>query len=140
MRCRIKAASRRPWRWLSWQKQRSVERRSPLTPAASCTQNQASGPTEVQSCIVEMKSTVKTLPEDHYGTGTPQTHTPKCVIDITEDANTQSSSRENSEAVSALLASQKCDAYVPESRHLVLNTSHSDAGGRMASSSRVLTA
>ncbi len=105
---------------------RSVERRSPLTPAASCTQNQASGPTEVQSCIVEMKSTVKTLPEDHYGTGTPQTHTPKCVIDITEDANTQSSSRENSEAVSALLASQKCDAYVPESRHLVLNTSHSE--------------
>uniref|UniRef100_A0A8C1R8B2 Probable JmjC domain-containing histone demethylation protein 2C n=1 Tax=Cyprinus carpio TaxID=7962 RepID=A0A8C1R8B2_CYPCA len=90
------------------------------------TQNQASGLTEVQSCIVEMKSTVKTLPKDHYGTGTPQMHTSKCVIDITEDANTQSSSRENSEAVSALLASQKCDAYVPESRHLVLNTSHSE--------------
>uniref|UniRef100_A0A671RXA2 Probable JmjC domain-containing histone demethylation protein 2C n=1 Tax=Sinocyclocheilus anshuiensis TaxID=1608454 RepID=A0A671RXA2_9TELE len=106
--------------------ERSGERRSPLTPPASCTQNQASGPTEVQSCIVELKSTVKTLPKDLYGTGTPLMHTPKCVIDITEDAITQSSSRENSEAVSALLASQKCDAYVPESRHLVQNASHSE--------------
>uniref|UniRef100_A0A673KRV0 Probable JmjC domain-containing histone demethylation protein 2C n=1 Tax=Sinocyclocheilus rhinocerous TaxID=307959 RepID=A0A673KRV0_9TELE len=106
--------------------ERSGERRSPLTPPTSCTQNQASGPTEVQSCIVEMKSTVKTLPKDLYGTGTPLTLTPKCVIDITEDAITQSSSRENSEAVSALLASQKCDAYVPESRHLVQNASHSE--------------
>ncbi|XP_052427313.1 probable JmjC domain-containing histone demethylation protein 2C isoform X1 [Carassius gibelio] len=106
--------------------ERSEERRSPLPPPASCTQNQSSGLTEVQSCIVEMKSTVKNLPKDHYGAGTPQTHMPKCVIDITEDANTQSSSRENSEAVSALLASQKCDAYVPESRHLVLNASHSE--------------
>uniref|UniRef100_A0A8C1DWX5 Probable JmjC domain-containing histone demethylation protein 2C n=2 Tax=Cyprinus carpio TaxID=7962 RepID=A0A8C1DWX5_CYPCA len=106
--------------------ERSGERRSPLPPPASCTQNQASGQTEVQSCIVEMKSTVKTLSKDHNGTGTPWTHTPKCVIDITEDANTQFSSRENSEAVSALLASQKCDAYVPESRHLVLNASHAE--------------
>uniref|UniRef100_A0A672PTK3 Jumonji domain containing 1C n=2 Tax=Sinocyclocheilus grahami TaxID=75366 RepID=A0A672PTK3_SINGR len=106
--------------------ERSGERRSPLTPPASCTQNQASGPTEVQSCIVEMKSTVKTLPKDLYGTGTPLTHTPKCVIDITEDAIKQSSSRENSEAVSALLASQKYDAYIPESRHLVQNASHSE--------------
>uniref|UniRef100_A0A673HNT4 Probable JmjC domain-containing histone demethylation protein 2C n=1 Tax=Sinocyclocheilus rhinocerous TaxID=307959 RepID=A0A673HNT4_9TELE len=106
--------------------ERSGERRSPLPPPASCTQNQASGQTEVQSCIVEMKSTVKTLSKDHYGTGTPRTHTPKCVIDITEDANTQPSSRENSEAVSALLASQNCDAYVPESRHLVLNASQSE--------------
>uniref|UniRef100_A0A8C2E0G5 Probable JmjC domain-containing histone demethylation protein 2C n=1 Tax=Cyprinus carpio TaxID=7962 RepID=A0A8C2E0G5_CYPCA len=106
--------------------ERSGERRSPLPPPASCTQNQASGQTEVQSCIVEMKSTVKTLSKDHNGTATPWTHTPKCVIDITEDANTQFSSRENSEAVSALLASQKCDAYVPESRHLVLNASHAE--------------
>uniref|UniRef100_A0A671SK64 Probable JmjC domain-containing histone demethylation protein 2C n=1 Tax=Sinocyclocheilus anshuiensis TaxID=1608454 RepID=A0A671SK64_9TELE len=106
--------------------ERSGERRSPLPPPASCTQNQASGQTEVQSCIVEMKSTVKTLSKDHYGTGTPRTHTPKCVIDITEDANTQPRSRENSEAVSALLASQNCDAYVPESRHLVLNASQSE--------------
>ncbi|XP_056101841.1 probable JmjC domain-containing histone demethylation protein 2C isoform X2 [Rhinichthys klamathensis goyatoka] len=106
--------------------ERSGEKRSQLPPPASCTQNQASVPAEVQSCIVEMKSTVKTLPKDHYCTGTPRTHTPKCVIDITEDANTQPSSRENSEAVSALLASQKCDAYNPESRHLVLNASHSE--------------
>ncbi|XP_052466859.1 probable JmjC domain-containing histone demethylation protein 2C isoform X1 [Carassius gibelio] len=104
----------------------SGERRSPLPPPASCTQNQASGQIEVQSCIVEMKSTVKTLSKDHYGTGMPRTHTPKCVIDITEDANTQPSSKENSEAVSALLASQKCDAYVAESRHLVLNATHSE--------------
>ncbi|XP_057214074.1 probable JmjC domain-containing histone demethylation protein 2C isoform X2 [Triplophysa rosa] len=93
------------------------ERRSPLPPQdSSCMQNQGSGLTEVQSCIVEMKSTVKTLPKDHYSPGTPLTHTPKCVIDITEDANMTPSSRESSEAVSALLASQKGDVYGPESR------------------------
>ncbi|XP_051522691.1 probable JmjC domain-containing histone demethylation protein 2C isoform X1 [Myxocyprinus asiaticus] len=103
------------------------ERRSPLPPpVSSYTQNQGSGPAEVQSCIVEMKSTVKNLPKDHYSTGTPQTHTPKCVIDIAEDANVPPSSRESSAAVSALLASQKCEPYVPESRHLVLNVSHSE--------------
>ncbi|TRY55571.1 hypothetical protein DNTS_023163 [Danionella cerebrum] len=89
--------------------------------SASCTQNSTVGPAEPQSCIV--KSTVKTLPKDHYSTGTPHPHTPKCIIDITEDPSTQTSSRENSEAVSALLASQKCDGYLPEPRHLVLNTS-----------------
>lgn len=93
------------------------ERRSPLPPQdTSCTQNQGSGLTEVQSCIVEMKSTVKTAPKDHYGPGTPRTHAPKCVIDITEDANTTPSARESSEAVSALLASQKGDVYALESR------------------------
>lgn len=93
------------------------ERRSPLpSQDSSCTQNQGSGLTEVQSCIVEMKSTVKTLPKDQYGPGMPVTLTPKCVIDITEDTNTAPSSRESSEAVSALLASQKGDVYGPESR------------------------
>ncbi|XP_028824386.1 probable JmjC domain-containing histone demethylation protein 2C isoform X3 [Denticeps clupeoides] len=82
-----------------------VERRSPLAPA------------EVQGCIVEM-STVTNMAKDHYGVS----QTPKCVIDITEDANSLPTSRESTEAVSALLASQKAEPYVPEPRHLVLNT------------------
>ncbi|XP_030631900.1 probable JmjC domain-containing histone demethylation protein 2C isoform X2 [Chanos chanos] len=102
--------------------------RSPLQPAplppTPCTQSSSAA--EVQGCIVEMKSTVKTLPKDHYSTGAPRSHTPKCVIDITEDASTHPSSRESSEAVSALLASQKCEAYIPEPRHLVLNPSALD--------------
>ncbi|XP_051968991.1 probable JmjC domain-containing histone demethylation protein 2C isoform X1 [Xyrauchen texanus] len=107
--------------------ERPGERRSPLpSPSSSCTQNQGLGPAEVQSCIVEMKSTVKTLLKDRYITGTHRTHTPKCVIDITEDANMPPSSRESSEALSAQLASQKCKPYVTESRHLVLNASHSE--------------
>lgn len=100
------------------------ERRSPLPPPA---QPQSSSPAEVQGCIVEVKSTVKTLPKDHYGTGTPRTQTPNCVIDITDDVSTpHPSSRESSEAVCALLASQKCEAYGPETRHLVLNPSASE--------------
>ncbi|XP_061081381.1 probable JmjC domain-containing histone demethylation protein 2C isoform X2 [Conger conger] len=73
---------------------------------------------EVQGCIVEMKSTVKTHgPKDHYG---PSAGRPQCVIDITEEGNARPGSRESSEAVSALLASQKAELYAPEPRHLVL--------------------
>ncbi|KAG7325568.1 hypothetical protein KOW79_011884 [Hemibagrus wyckioides] len=107
------------------------ERRSPVQPSpqpppSPCPQPQNSGPAEVQGCIVEIKSTVKTLPKDHYSTGAPRTHTPKCVIDITEDSSSHPTTRENSEAVSALLASQKHEAYVPEARHLVLNPAASE--------------
>ncbi|XP_049320800.1 probable JmjC domain-containing histone demethylation protein 2C isoform X1 [Astyanax mexicanus] len=88
------------------------ERRSPLPPSS---QPQSSSPSEVQGCIVEMKSTVKNMSKDHYGTGAPRTQTPKCVIDITDDvATSHPSSRESSEAVCALLASQKCEAYSSE--------------------------
>ncbi|KAL7869804.1 hypothetical protein AOLI_G00137920 [Acnodon oligacanthus] len=97
------------------------ERRSPLPPPNHL---QSSSPSEVQGCIVEMKSTVKTLSKDHYGTGAPRTHT---VIDITEDvATSPPGSRESSEAVCALLASQKGETCCPEARHLVLNPSASE--------------
>ncbi|XP_029104445.1 probable JmjC domain-containing histone demethylation protein 2C isoform X2 [Scleropages formosus] len=65
---------------------------------------------EAQGCIVEVKSTVKTLPKEHYGTTSPRTETPKCMIDITEAGGVRP------EAHSALLGSQK-----PETRHLALN-------------------
>lgn len=68
---------------------------------------------EPLGCIVEMKSTVKTQPKDHYGRA-------PCVIDITEEGGARPGSRESSEAVSALLASQKAELYVSEPRHLVL--------------------
>ncbi|XP_053367912.1 probable JmjC domain-containing histone demethylation protein 2C isoform X1 [Clarias gariepinus] len=105
------------------------ERRSPLQPSqlpspSSCPQAQSLGPAEAQGCIVEIKSTVKSLPKEHYSTGAPRTHTPKCVIDITEDSSSHSTMRENSEAVSALLASQKHETC--EARHLVLNPSVSE--------------
>ncbi|XP_060795579.1 probable JmjC domain-containing histone demethylation protein 2C isoform X3 [Neoarius graeffei] len=102
---------------------RSPVQPSPLPPPSPCAQPQSLGPAEVQGCIVEIKSTVKTLPKDHYSTGAPRTHTPKCVIDITEDSSSHPTTRENSEAVSALLASQKRETFVPEARHLVLNPS-----------------
>ncbi|KAB5555365.1 hypothetical protein PHYPO_G00033180 [Pangasianodon hypophthalmus] len=105
---------------------RSPVQPSPLPPPSPCAQPQSLGSTEVQGCIVEIKSTVKTLPKDHYSTGAPRTHTPKCVIDITEDSSSHPTTRENSEAVSALLASQKRETYVPEVRHLVLNPSASE--------------
>ncbi|XP_017338819.1 probable JmjC domain-containing histone demethylation protein 2C isoform X3 [Ictalurus punctatus] len=105
---------------------RSPVQPSPLPPPSPCAQPQSLGPAEVQGCIVEIKSTVKTLPKDHYSTGAPRTHTPKCVIDITEDSGSHPATRENSEAVSALLASQKRETYVPEARHLVLNPSASE--------------
>lgn len=109
----------------------AVERRSPgqpspLTPPSPCAQPQSLGPAEVQGCIVEIKSTVKTLPKDHYSTGASRTPTSKCVIDITDDSSSHPATRENSEAVSALLASQKRETYVPEARHLVLNPSGSE--------------
>ncbi|KAF7705095.1 probable JmjC domain-containing histone demethylation protein 2C isoform X2 [Silurus meridionalis] len=102
----------------------TVERRSPVQPPSPCGQTQSLG--EVQGCIVEIKSTVKTLPKEHYSTGAPRTHTPKCVIDITEDSSSHPTNRENSEAVSALLTPQKRETCVPEARHLVLNSSASE--------------
>lgn len=108
------------------EERRSPVQPSPLPPPTPCVQPQSLGPAEVQGCIVEIKSTVKTLPKDHYSTGAPRTHTPKCVIDITEDSSSHPTARENSEAVSALLASQKRETYVPEARHLVLNPSASE--------------
>ncbi|KAJ8365623.1 hypothetical protein SKAU_G00144540 [Synaphobranchus kaupii] len=91
----------------------------PGKPVTACAQAVAGS--EVQGCIVEMKSTVKTHPKDHYGpAAVARTQAAKCVIDITEDGNGRPGSRESSEAVSALLASQKSELYVPEPRHLVL--------------------
>ncbi|MBN3323174.1 JHD2C protein, partial [Atractosteus spatula] len=104
--------------------QEEKSQHQPADPPTPCDPN-VSTP-EVQGCIVEMKSTVKTLPKDHYANSAPQTATPKCVIDITADNNTNNGSQENSEAVSALLASQKSESYISESRHLVLNPSVSD--------------
>ncbi|KAG9346026.1 hypothetical protein JZ751_007841, partial [Albula glossodonta] len=102
------------------------EEKSPPQPAKPPTPcAQSAGVPEVQGCIVEMKSTVKTLPKDHYITAA-RTQTPKCVIDITDDGNMHPGSRESSEAVSALLASQKSELYVPEPRHLVLKQSVSE--------------
>lgn len=105
---------------------RSPGQPSPLPPPSPCAQPQRLGPAEVQGCIVEIKSTVKTLPKDPYSTGAIGTHTPKCVIDITENSSSHQTTRENTEAVSALLASQKREAYVSEARHLVLNPSSSE--------------
>ncbi|KAJ8395998.1 hypothetical protein AAFF_G00025300 [Aldrovandia affinis] len=82
---------------------------------------------EAQGCIVELKSTVKTLPKDHYASvAAARTQAPKCVIDITDDGNVHPGSRESSEAVSALLASQKPEPYAPEPRHLVPKPPASD--------------
>lgn len=107
------------------------ERSSPVQPSlqpppSPCAHPQNLGPAEVQGCIVEIKSTVKTLPKDHFSTGAQRTHTPKCVIDITEDSISHPTNRENLEAVSALLASQKHETFVPEARHVVLNPSASE--------------
>ncbi|MBN3304406.1 JHD2C protein, partial [Amia calva] len=96
----------------------------PAQPPTPCDQN--ASPPEVLGCIVGMKSTVETLPKDHYANSAPQTPVPQCVINITEDNNTHHGTQENSDAVSALLASQKSEAYISESRHLVLNPSVSD--------------
>ncbi|XP_036404710.1 probable JmjC domain-containing histone demethylation protein 2C isoform X2 [Megalops cyprinoides] len=100
------------------------EEKSPLQPAKPPTPCVP----EAQGCIVEMKSTVKTLPKDHYVSAVTaaRTQTPKCVIDITDDGSARPGSRESSEAVSALLASQKSELYIPEPRHLVLKPSASD--------------
>ncbi|TSK14568.1 putative JmjC domain-containing histone demethylation protein 2C [Bagarius yarrelli] len=100
---------------------RSLAQPSPLPPPSSCAQPRSLVPAEVQGCIMEIKSTVKTSPKDHYSTGAPRTQTPKCVIDITEDSSSHPTTRENSETVPATLASQTRETYVPESRHLVLN-------------------
>ncbi|XP_047673644.1 probable JmjC domain-containing histone demethylation protein 2C isoform X1 [Tachysurus fulvidraco] len=107
------------------------ERRSPVQPPlqpppSPCAHPQNLGPAEVQGCIVEIKSTVKTLPKDHFSAGAQRTHTPKCVIDITEESSSHPTARENLEAVSALLASQKHETFVPEARHVVLNPSASE--------------
>lgn len=65
---------------------------------------------EVQGCIVEIKSTVKTSPKEHYS-GMPRTHTPKSSSD-TVDSRV---SRETTETV-----------LMPEARCSVLNPSPSD--------------
>ncbi|XP_064176425.1 probable JmjC domain-containing histone demethylation protein 2C isoform X1 [Anguilla rostrata] len=82
-----------------------------------------SGPPELQGCIVDMRSTVKTQPKDHYASAAART---QCVIDITEEGGGRPGSRESSEAVSALLASQKPDAFAPEPRLLVLKPAAAD--------------
>lgn len=105
---------------------RSPGQPSPLPPPSPCAQPQSLAPAEVQGCIVEIKSTVKTLPKEHYSTGATRTPISKCVIDITDDSSSHPTNRENSEAVSALLTSQKRETYVPEARHLVLNPSASE--------------
>uniref|UniRef100_A0AAZ3SPJ9 JmjC domain-containing histone demethylation protein 2C n=1 Tax=Oncorhynchus tshawytscha TaxID=74940 RepID=A0AAZ3SPJ9_ONCTS len=97
--------------------------------------SQGSAPSEGQGeCIMENNSTMKsqTHPQskDQYTSAevVSRTQTPsQYIIDITaEDANAHMASRENSEAVSALLASQNPSepSYLSEpSRHLVLNPS-----------------
>ncbi|XP_028976260.2 probable JmjC domain-containing histone demethylation protein 2C isoform X3 [Esox lucius] len=101
-------------------------------PLSSSTFSLSSAPSEVLGgCIIEANSTVKSpsqnQPKDLYtSSGGAASHAPsKCVLDITAvDANL--ASQENSEAVSALLASQNASepSYIPEpSRHLVLNPS-----------------
>ncbi|KAL0964722.1 hypothetical protein UPYG_G00328040 [Umbra pygmaea] len=84
-------------------------------------------------CIMEASSTVKSPSQNqakdlYTSSGGARSHTPsKSVMDITaEDANAHLASQENSEAVSALLASQNASepSYISEpSRHLVLNPS-----------------
>ncbi|XP_062858753.1 probable JmjC domain-containing histone demethylation protein 2C isoform X2 [Trichomycterus rosablanca] len=87
------------------EERKSPRQPSPVPPACSQPQNLSSN--EVQGCIVEIKSTVKTSPKDHYGTGAPGTHT-----------SDTGASRESSDSVSALLA--------PDARHSVLTPSPSD--------------
>ncbi|XP_055792567.1 probable JmjC domain-containing histone demethylation protein 2C [Salvelinus fontinalis] len=116
--------------------------RSPLQqrlapPLSSSSSSQGSAPSEGQGeSIVENNSTMKALCQTHpqsknqYTSAevVSRTQTPsQYIIDITaEDANAHMASRENSEAVSALLASQNPSepSYLSEpSRHLVLNPS-----------------
>ncbi|KAJ8264416.1 hypothetical protein GJAV_G00148910 [Gymnothorax javanicus] len=105
---------------LSMDCERQVEKAPLLPPAKPPTPSGL----EVQGCIVEMKSTVKMQPKDHYGTSA--TNRTQCVIDITEEGNVRPGSRESSEAVSALLASQISEVYAPEPRHLVLKSATLD--------------
>ncbi|KAK6328039.1 hypothetical protein J4Q44_G00000170 [Coregonus suidteri] len=122
--------------------QRSSQRqgeRSPLQqqqpPPLAAASSLGSAPSEGQGeGIIETNSTMKAPSQTHpqskdqytsVGMAT-RTQTPsQYVIDITaEDANAHMASQENSEAVSALLASQNPSepSYISEpSRHLVLN-------------------
>nr|XP_023686771.1 probable JmjC domain-containing histone demethylation protein 2C isoform X2 [Paramormyrops kingsleyae] len=94
-----------------WPAQSSLAQ-APKLPASL---GQSGSASETPGCIVEAKSTVRTLSKEHYGSQVPRT--PKCVIDITEEGGAPPGSREGPGAAASPPALQKSEPHVSEPRH-----------------------
>ncbi|XP_023594955.1 probable JmjC domain-containing histone demethylation protein 2C isoform X2 [Trichechus manatus latirostris] len=74
----------------------------------------------LQECNMEKIHTVELVPKEKFVSGPP---TPKCVIDITNDTNSQKVAQENSSTF-GLQTLQKMDPNVSESKHSIANTKY----------------
>ncbi|XP_060048656.1 probable JmjC domain-containing histone demethylation protein 2C isoform X2 [Erinaceus europaeus] len=74
----------------------------------------------LQECNMEKTHTAELLPKEKFESRPP---TPKCVIDITNDANSEKVTQENSSTF-GLQSFQKMDPNVSDSKHSTANTKY----------------
>ncbi|XP_055446357.1 probable JmjC domain-containing histone demethylation protein 2C isoform X4 [Bubalus kerabau] len=81
----------------------------------------------LQERNTEKTHTMELLPKEKFVSRPP---TPKCVIDITNDTNTEKVAQETSSSTFGLQTLQKMDPNVSDSKHSIANTKYLETGNQ----------